>query len=156
MYIYSLFVERAMRLVRRDGIVGQLVPSGIAADLRAAKFFRSISTTGRVGALLDFENGKRKPDPFFPDGHRSFKFCTLIAGGPARTFPQAYAPSFIQTLLPPWRQHVGFTQSRLVHIRYCKGWLGRQDSNLGMAESKSAALPLGYAPPCHIVPGNLL
>ncbi len=27
-----------------------------------------------------------------------------------------------------------------------KVWLGRQDSNLGMAESKSAALPLGYAP----------
>ena len=27
-----------------------------------------------------------------------------------------------------------------------RGWLGRQDSNLGMAESKSAALPLGYAP----------
>jgi hypothetical protein len=25
-------------------------------------------------------------------------------------------------------------------------WLGRLDSNLGMAESKSAALPLGYAP----------
>jgi hypothetical protein len=25
-------------------------------------------------------------------------------------------------------------------------WLGRQGSNLGMAESKSAALPLGYAP----------
>ena len=27
-----------------------------------------------------------------------------------------------------------------------KGWLGRLDSNQGMAESKSAALPLGYAP----------
>ena len=26
-------------------------------------------------------------------------------------------------------------------------WLGREDSNLRMAESKSAALPLGYAPP---------
>src|SRR5262249_23248901 len=26
------------------------------------------------------------------------------------------------------------------------GWLGREDSNLRMAESKSAALPLGYAP----------
>ena len=25
-------------------------------------------------------------------------------------------------------------------------WLGREDSNLRMAESKSAALPLGYAP----------
>jgi hypothetical protein len=27
-----------------------------------------------------------------------------------------------------------------------KDWLGCQDSNLGMAESKSAALPLGYIP----------
>ena len=27
-----------------------------------------------------------------------------------------------------------------------RNWLGRQDSNLGMAESKSAALPLGDAP----------
>ena len=27
-----------------------------------------------------------------------------------------------------------------------KCWLGRLDSNQGMAESKSAALPLGYAP----------
>ena len=27
-----------------------------------------------------------------------------------------------------------------------KAWLGREGSNLRMAESKSAALPLGYAP----------
>ncbi len=26
------------------------------------------------------------------------------------------------------------------------GWLGREDSNLRMAEPKSAALPLGHAP----------
>jgi hypothetical protein len=32
------------------------------------------------------------------------------------------------------------------------GWLGREDSNLRMAESKSAALPLGYAP-IRIAPG---
>jgi hypothetical protein len=39
------------------------------------------------------------------------------------------------------------------------GWLGREGSNLRMAESKSAALPLGYAPiapekpsPGHISP----
>jgi hypothetical protein len=34
--------------------------------------------------------------------------------------------------------------------RLCRAedWLGREDSNLRMAESKSAALPLGYAPPC--------
>ena len=32
-------------------------------------------------------------------------------------------------------------------IADCKTWLGREDSNLRMPESKSGALPLGYAPP---------
>src|SRR3546814_3875229 len=54
--IYSLFVERASHLARADGIVGLLTPSGIAADKGAAPFFRSIATTGRLGALFDFEN----------------------------------------------------------------------------------------------------
>ncbi len=31
-------------------------------------------------------------------------------------------------------------------VRDQTAWLGREDSNLRMAESKSAALPLGYAP----------
>src|SRR3954453_20485756 len=31
-------------------------------------------------------------------------------------------------------------------------WLGRLDSNQGMAESKSAALPLGYAPTRWLAP----
>ena len=31
------------------------------------------------------------------------------------------------------------------------GWLGRQDSNLGMEESKSSALPLGYAPKITVI-----
>jgi hypothetical protein len=31
-------------------------------------------------------------------------------------------------------------------MRDYTAWLGREDSNLRMAESKSAALPLGYAP----------
>ena len=56
--LYSLFVERAMRLIRPDGIVGLLTPSGIYADKTAAPFFKSISTSGRVGGLFDFENKK--------------------------------------------------------------------------------------------------
>ena len=35
---------------------------------------------------------------------------------------------------------------RCVELRARVLWLGREDSNLRMAESKSAALPLGYAP----------
>ncbi|MFN7306208.1 MAG: Eco57I restriction-modification methylase domain-containing protein, partial [Acetobacteraceae bacterium] len=41
--LYALFVERALRLVKAEGIVGLLVPSGIAADKGAAAFFRSIA-----------------------------------------------------------------------------------------------------------------
>jgi len=96
--IYSLLVERAMRLVREDGIVGLLVPSGIAADMGAAKFFRSVSTGGRLGALLDFENRRNSLGlgPFFPDVDSRFKFCALIAGGARRHFAQALCAFFQQ------------------------------------------------------------
>lgn len=96
--LYALFVERAARLVRADGIVGLLVPSGIAADKGAAAFFRGISTTGRLGALLDFENRRTRLrlDPFFPDVDSRFKFCALIFGGGQRTFADAACAFFQQ------------------------------------------------------------
>ena len=83
--LYSLFVERAQALVDPKGLVALLTPSGIAADKGAAEFFRSISTTGRLGALFDFENKK----VFFPDVHASFKFSTLVFGSSQRQFKQS-------------------------------------------------------------------
>ena len=74
--IYSLFVERAFSLVKPAGVVGLLVPSGIASDHTAARFFQSVATEGRLRALYDFENRK----VFFPDVHASFKFCVFVAG----------------------------------------------------------------------------
>ncbi|MGH7073425.1 MAG: hypothetical protein ACREFD_04405 [Stellaceae bacterium] len=96
--LYSLFVERAMRLVKGDGIVGLLVPSGIAADKGAARFFRGVSTTGRLAALLDFENRRTALHlgPFFPDVDSRFKFCAFIAGGLRRRFRQADCAFFQQ------------------------------------------------------------
>ena len=73
--LYSLFVERAMTIVKPDGMVGLLTPSGIASDKTAARFFKSVSTQGRLRALYDFENKK----VFFPDVHASFKFCVFVA-----------------------------------------------------------------------------
>ena len=82
--LYSIFVERAMNLIKPNGLVGLLTPSGIYADRNAARFFRSVSTTGRVASLFDFENRKI----FFKDVHASFKFCALIFGGQKREFGQ--------------------------------------------------------------------
>ena len=94
--LYALFTERAGQLVAATGIVALLVPSGVAADKGAATFFRSISNTGRLGALLDFEN--RRPatglDPFFPAVDSRFKFAALIHGGVARTYPVARCAFF--------------------------------------------------------------
>lgn len=89
--LYSLFVERAQRLVRPDGLVGLLTPSGIAGDLSASRFFKSISTTGRLGSLLDFENR----GAYFPDVHRSFKFCVTVFGGADRRFDAAECGFFL-------------------------------------------------------------
>ena len=74
--LYSLFVERTMTLVKPDGVIGLLVPSGIASDKTAAPFFRAVATQGRLRALYDFENKK----VFFPHVHASFKFCAFVAG----------------------------------------------------------------------------
>ncbi len=89
--LYSLFVERSLRLVKPNGLVGLLTPSGIYADRTAARFFQSVSTTGRVAGIYDFENKKI----FFKDIHASFKFCVLIVGGPERTFPETHCGFFL-------------------------------------------------------------
>ena len=89
--LYSLFVERAMGLVKPDGMVGLLTPSGIYADRNAADFFRSISTGGRIAGLYDFENRK----VFFPDVHASLKFCALIFGGVDRRFDETECAFFL-------------------------------------------------------------
>ena len=57
--LYSLFVERSLRLVKPGGLVGLLTPSGIYADKTAARFFKSVSTTGRVAGHLRL----REPPP---------------------------------------------------------------------------------------------
>ena len=77
--------------------MGLLTPSGIYADKTAAKFFKSISTSGRLGGLYDFENrrvGMALPS-FFPDVDSRFKFCALIFGGEERRFDETECAFFL-------------------------------------------------------------
>ena len=95
--LYSLFVERAHALVKPNGMVGLLVPSGIASDLSASAFFRGLATSGQLKALYDFENRRTRHDlePFFPDVDSRFKFCAMV-GSPGRTFAAATCGFFLQ------------------------------------------------------------
>lgn len=90
--LYSLFVERSMKLVAPQGVVALLTPSGIAGDKGAADFFRLVTSTGRLGALYDFENRK----VFFPDVDTRFKFCCLVFGGEKRTFRKSRCAFFLR------------------------------------------------------------
>lgn len=92
--LYRLFVERAESLVKPNGLVGLLTPSGIAADKGAAEFFRTLSETGRLSTLYDFENRKG----FFPDVDSRFKFCVLVFGGAERTFEVARCAFYLHTV----------------------------------------------------------
>ena len=91
--LYTLFVERAASLIKPDGMIGLLTPSGIYADKTAADFFKSISTNGRIAALFDFENRKI----FFKDIHASFKFCAMVFGGVNREFPETQCAFFLHS-----------------------------------------------------------
>lgn len=93
--IYSLFVERAQRLMKPDGIAGLLVPSGIASDKGASEFFRSIATEARLVSLLDFENRGREGEDFFPDVDTRFKFCAFVAAGTKRVSKEARCGFFL-------------------------------------------------------------
>ena len=95
--LYSLFVERAMKLVKPDGMVGLLVPSGIASDKTAAPFFKGVATGGKLKALYDFENRRTRHNapPFFPDVDSRFKFC-VFAASPSALPGDAQCAFFLQ------------------------------------------------------------
>lgn len=92
--IYSLFVERAQDLIQPEGLVGLLVPSGIASDKTSSEFFSGIATGGRLRTLYDFENKK----VFFPDIHASFKFSVFVFGGSERCFEEADCAFFLHAV----------------------------------------------------------
>lgn len=110
--LYSLFVERAMNVVKKEGFVGLIVPSGIASDKTAATFFKGVATEGRLKALYDFENGRqgRSGGPFFPDVHRSFKFSALVAS-PSPTEYSAQCAFFLHDVSDLTEEGVRFALS---------------------------------------------
>ena len=89
--LYALFTEQAASLVRSVGVVGLLVPSGIAGDFEKAAFFGQLATSGRILAVLDFENRKH----LFPDVDSRFKFAVFAFGGPERKAVEAACAFFL-------------------------------------------------------------
>ena len=105
--LYSLFVERAMTIVEKSGLIGLLVPSGIASDKTASRFFKGVATEGRLKALYDFENKGEGRDLYFSDVHPQFKFCAFVAS-PAPTSKPARCAFFLNLVSDLLEPDVGF------------------------------------------------
>jgi len=97
--LYSLFVERSQGMIKSTGIAGLLTPSGIASDLTASAFFKSVAATGRVLCLFDFEN-RRGGDRahFFPDVDSRFKFSAMVVSGPDAAVAETKCAFFLRDI----------------------------------------------------------
>ena len=81
---YAVFSELAKNIVAPSGMVGLLVPSGIATEHTTKDFFGELVSSSKLASLYDFENMA----PIFPDVHRSYKFCILLFGGEKKKFKE--------------------------------------------------------------------
>jgi len=77
---YQLFVERALRLVKREGRIGLLLPSGIATDRGSAALRRQLFDHTTIDSWLGFDNRHR----IFPI-HRSVRFVAMTTTNGGRT-----------------------------------------------------------------------
>ncbi|MBS1717647.1 MAG: ATP-binding protein [Armatimonadetes bacterium] len=86
--LYKLFVERSYRLLRKGGLCGIVIPSGIYSDLGTTGLRRLLFTQSKVTGIFCFENRKE----IFEGVHRSFKFVVLSyqKGGETDAFPAAF------------------------------------------------------------------
>ena len=78
--LYQLFLERALKLVRRGGRVAVVLPSGFAIDHGCADLRRALLDRYAVDTFVTIENR----DAIFPI-HRGLKFLLLTATHEGRT-----------------------------------------------------------------------
>jgi hypothetical protein len=84
----SLFVERASRIVSPHGMVGLLIPSGIATEPTSQQFFSRIISGRHASCCFDFFNKRASGQLFFPDVYYRFKFSVLAFSGGRMTFDE--------------------------------------------------------------------
>ncbi|MBX3318084.1 MAG: N-6 DNA methylase [Phycisphaeraceae bacterium] len=135
--LYMLFAELARSLVAPRGVVGLLVPSGIATDDTTKEFFADLMDTKRLVSLYDFEN----KEAHFEDVHRSFKFTALVFGGNQYTQPNAdfvfFARDVDETAASNKHRHIPLTAADMKllnpNTRTCPIFRTRRDAELTKA-----------------------
>ena len=112
----SLFIERAATIAKPDGVVGMLVPSGIAKEMASQQFFEQLMNRDSVRCVFDFFNKRHNGQLFFPDVYYRFKFCAFVFSPSGRSFDGCRFATFVRDVRNLERDETTFTLS-LEHIR---------------------------------------
>ena len=132
--LYMLFAELTESLVAPEGLVGILVPSGIATDDTTKEFFSGLMETKRLVSLYDFEN----KEGHFEDVHRSFKFTALVFGGECSKTEKAdfvfFARGIEETAESNRQRHIPLTAADMAllnpNTRTCPIFRTRRDADV--------------------------
>ncbi|HMN42553.1 MAG TPA: Eco57I restriction-modification methylase domain-containing protein [Phycisphaerales bacterium] len=132
--LYMCFAERAMTLVASDGLVGLLVPSGIATDDTTKDFFAALMDSKRLESLYDFENKNK----IFEDVDGRFKFSAIVFGGASRKTEQAdfvfFAHGVEDTAESQRHRHIALTAADMAllnpNTKTCPIFRSRRDADL--------------------------
>ncbi|MBL8999717.1 MAG: N-6 DNA methylase [Phycisphaerae bacterium] len=132
--LYMLFAELARSIVAPPGMVGLLVPSGIATDDTTKAFFNDLMDRKALVSLYDFEN----KEGHFEDVHRSFKFTALVFGGGDKKTEQAdfvfFARDVDEVADSNKQRHIALTAADMKllnpNTRTCPIFRTRRDANL--------------------------
>ena len=88
MNLYQLFVEQYYKLLKKSGIAGMVLPSGIYSDLGSQGLRKLLFNKNEIISLYGFDNHKG----IFKEIHRQFKFLTLVfkKGNKTSTFKTVF------------------------------------------------------------------
>jgi hypothetical protein len=131
---YALFAEHDRTLITGEGMVGLVLPTGIATDDSTKKFFQAILDTGCLRKLYDFQTG---PETFGNLAHGAFRFCLLSFSG-GRTDDPVDLLFFAKTPvdLSDAARHFSLVPSDFAllnpNTRTCPTFLSQRDAELNL------------------------
>jgi hypothetical protein len=126
---YALFAEVFLNLKTQEGHSGIIVPTGIATDDGNKGFFDTITGTGRLVSMFDFEN----KNGIFPAVHRTTKFVMLTLGANVKQAEFTFFATEVYDIVDPLRRFpLTADDIRLINpnTRTCPVFRSRVDSQL--------------------------
>jgi hypothetical protein len=112
---HKLFFERGYDLLKHEGYLGFLVPSGICSDLGTKALREMLLEEGQIQYMFSFSNERF----FFPDVHHAFRFTLLGAkkGVQSEGFWAAFRFDPRVAVAPQHLPAFLADQANLIHVR---------------------------------------